>query len=103
MNSQTAQQLDRCDYAMRDARVALALDDPRRIAALMAARDEIDATIRVLRWRPRPRVSPAAVAVLSVCAALFVAVGTHAVVLLTEGRPAVEGQSQQINSSPQDQ
>ena len=51
--TQTAQQLNRCDYAMRDARAALALDDPRRIVALMAARDEIDATLRVLRWRPR--------------------------------------------------
>lgn len=92
MNSQTAQQLDRCDYAMRTAQVALALDDPRRIAALMAARDEIDATIRVLRWRPRPRPHPAALALLTVCIGLFAVVGIETVRLLTAGRPAVEVQ-----------
>ena len=90
MTTTQAQQLDRCDYAMRDARAALALDGPRRISALMAARDEIDATLRVLRWRPRPRVSPAVMAVAVVCGTLLAIVGTHAVVLLTEGRPAVE-------------
>ena len=90
MTTTQAQQLDRCDRSMRDARAALALDDPRRISALMAARDEIDATIRVLRWRPRPRVSAPAVALLSVCVTLFAAVGLKTVVLLTEGRPAVE-------------
>jgi hypothetical protein len=56
----------------------------------MAARDEIDATLRTLRWRPRPRVSTPAVALLSVCVTLFAAVGLKTVVLLTEGRPAVE-------------
>jgi uncharacterized protein involved in response to NO len=93
MTTTEAQQLDRCAKRLRTLRTAeesLALDDPRRIAALMAARDEIDATIRVLRWRPRPRVSTPAVALLSVCVALFVAVGLKTVVLLTEGRPAVE-------------
>ena len=90
MTTTKAQQLDRCDYAMRHARVALALDDPRRIAALLQARDEIDATLRTLRWRPRPRVSPAVMAVAVVCGVLLATVGVKAVVLLTEGRPAVE-------------
>ena len=93
MNAATSHQLDRCARALRTLRTAeeaLALDDPRRIAALMATRDEIDATIRTLRWRPRPRVSPAVMAVAVVCGVLFVVVGIKTVVLLTEGRPAVE-------------
>lgn len=90
----TPLQLDRCNRSLQRAQESLALDGPQRVSALMAARDEIDATLRVLRWRPRPRVSPAAVAVLSVCAVLFVAVGLRTVVLLTEGRPT----PQQTNS-----
>ena len=92
MTTTQAQQLDRCANVMRKAQIALALEEPSRIAALMAARDEIDATLRVLRWRPRPRVSAPAVALLSVCVTLFAAVGLKTVVLLTEGRPAVEEQ-----------
>jgi hypothetical protein len=90
MTTTEAQQLDRCARALRRAECSLACSDPLRLSALMDAQDEICDTIRVLRWRPRPRVSPAAVALLSVCAALFVAVGLKTVVLLTEGRPAVE-------------
>ena len=90
MTTTQAQQLDRCDYAMRDARAALALEDPRRIAALMAARDEIDATLRTLRWRPRPRPHPLVLLVVAVWVALFGVLFTETVVLLTEGRPAVE-------------
>jgi len=90
MNSQTAQQLDRCARALRHAECSLPLGEPLRMTALMDARDEIDATIRTLRWRPRPRVSTPAVALLSVCLTLFAAIGLKTVVLLTEGRPAVE-------------
>jgi len=90
MTTTQAQQLDRCARALRRAECSLPCGDPLRIAALMDARDEIDATLRVLRWRPRPRVSAPAVALLSVCVTLFAAVGLKTVVLLTEGRPAVE-------------
>jgi hypothetical protein len=56
----------------------------------MAARDEIDTTLRTLRRHPWPRVSPAVMAVAAVCAALLAAVGVKTAMLLTEGRPAVE-------------
>ena len=68
------------------------LDDPRRITALLQARDEIDATIRTLRWRPRPEPHPAVIAVLVMCSLVFGYVTVKTVVLLTEGRPAVEAQ-----------
>jgi hypothetical protein len=88
MTTTEAQQLDLCARAMRRAQEAMVLDDPRRIAALLAARDEIDATIRTLRWRPRPH--PAALALLTVCIGLFTVVGIETVRLLTAVRPAVE-------------
>lgn len=99
MDATTAQQLDRCNRAMDNAvrslqraQESLALDGPQRVSALMAARDEIDITLRVLRWRPRARVSPAVMAVLVLCSMALGYVSVKAVVLLTEGRPAVEKQ-----------
>ena len=90
MSTTEAQQLDRCARALRRAEQSLPLDNPLRLSALMDAQDEISDTIRRV-CGPRPRVSPAVMAVLGVCwAVLFVAVGLKTVVLLTEGRPVVE-------------
>jgi hypothetical protein len=94
MTTTQAQQLDRCARALRHAGQALAEDDPLRTTVLMAARDEIDATIRVLRWRPRPRVQwggIAARAAIIACLGLFGYVSGQ-VVLFIANHYAVEAQ-----------
>jgi hypothetical protein len=90
MTTTQAQQLQRCDQALQSAQDCLVLDGYHRRAALLDAREEIDATLAVLRRESRLRAHPAALALLTVCIGLFGFVSVKAVVLLTEGRPAVE-------------
>ena len=90
MTTTEGHQLDRCARALRHAECSLPCSDPLRLSALLDARDEIDSTIAVLRWRPRSRPSPAAMAVLTVCLGLFVVVSVETVRLLTAGRASVE-------------
>jgi hypothetical protein len=84
------QQLHRCARALQRAERSLPIDSPYRTSALMAAREEIDATLRTLRRHPWPRVSPAVMAVAVVCWVLTGIVAGKTLLLLTEGRPAVE-------------
>lgn len=84
------QQLHRCARALRRAEQSLPIDGPLRMSALLNAQEEITATIHTLRRQPWPRVSPAVLAVAVVCWVLAGIVAGKTLLLLTEGRPAVE-------------